>query len=399
MQGRTKLIGRGRILAVAMLLVSPKIWSQTDPSRHTYPQKKSARHGLAAFNGTYLGFIPSDESPIRTGEIEFKIECDHDRLIARIATGRRIETVERRCRDFIAMSADEVRTEFKPGSKVPARITGFRYKPGDWPGKLLFLRDPQWERREYGVIIRFETTDLLGPSQLFTPAQIRRGDYERFLATLERRVGKLNQYPRLKYGGLAKAMSDQIAEAIAAAQAGNCKRAFEIGKPLADRGVANVQDMIGSLYYLGCGVPQSYVQALAWYRKAAEQGETDALFNLGLMYSMGQGAAKNFTEAVKYYKRAADLGNTNAMVNLGTLYHDGRDVAQNPDEAMKWFRSAADAGAVVAFFNIGNMYYRGYGVRRNYAEAAQWFEKAASQGHAEAKGMLDFIREQGKAIP
>ena len=53
---------------------------------------------------------------------------------------------------------------------------------------------------------------------------------------------------------------------------------------LANAGDATAQNRLGHAYFLGQGMPQDYAQAVAWYRKAAEQGYDDAQYNLGYMY-------------------------------------------------------------------------------------------------------------------
>jgi hypothetical protein len=40
-------------------------------------------------------------------------------------------------------------------------------------------------------------------------------------------------------------------------------------------------------------VPQDYVQAIQWYRKAAEQGDSEGLRLLGSCYLEGKGVSKN----------------------------------------------------------------------------------------------------------
>ena len=49
----------------------------------------------------------------------------------------------------------------------------------------------------------------------------------------------------------------------------------------------------------GQGTAKNEVEAVKWYRKAAEQGNAGAQFNLGNMLGNGQGTAKNDVEAVK----------------------------------------------------------------------------------------------------
>jgi hypothetical protein len=77
---------------------------------------------------------------------------------------------------------------------------------------------------------------------------------------------------------------------------------------------------------------------------AAEQGNASAQNNLGAMYSKGQGIPQSFGEALKWYRRAADQGSAAAQSNLGFLYRDGHGVPQDYAEAMKWWRKAAEQG-------------------------------------------------------
>jgi len=47
------------------------------------------------------------------------------------------------------------------------------------------------------------------------------------------------------------------------------------------------------------------VEALKWYRKAAEQGDSDALYTLGWRYAKGKGVTKDYKEAIKWFRQAA----------------------------------------------------------------------------------------------
>lgn len=143
---------------------------------------------LQDFNGVYVGVMPSDASSVRMGEIEMNIHCNG--LTARIATGDRIEVVERRCEDYVPMNTEEIKREFAAESPYASRIRGFRYKDGSWPVKLLFLNEPQYDRSEYGMVVRSEQTDMLGLTVLLSPAQIKHGAYQRFISDLEKKLGK-----------------------------------------------------------------------------------------------------------------------------------------------------------------------------------------------------------------
>ena len=72
----------------------------------------------------------------------------------------------------------------------------------------------------------------------------------------------------------------------------------------ANAGDAQAQSTLG-MSYLGRGVPQDYAQAASWFRKAAEQGLADAQNILGSMSERGWGVTQDFVEAHKWLNLAA----------------------------------------------------------------------------------------------
>lgn len=53
---------------------------------------------------------------------------------------------------------------------------------------------------------------------------------------------------------------------------------------------------------------KSDLMAVLWYRRAADQGNADALFYLGDMFEQGHGVPQSDAEAVRLYRKAADQG-------------------------------------------------------------------------------------------
>lgn len=49
----------------------------------------------------------------------------------------------------------------------------------------------------------------------------------------------------------------------------------------------------------------------------------------------------NKQEAVKWFRKAADLGNDDAMWNLGRCYEKGEGVEKNIDQAVYWYKKGA----------------------------------------------------------
>ena len=130
------------------------------------------------------------------------------------------------------------------------------------------------------------------------------------------------------------------------------------------------------MYLSGKGVPQDYVEAARWYRRAAEQGDAGAQTSLGVIYANGYSVLRNYDEAARWWHRAADQGDASAQANLGVMYDKGYGVPQDNVEAAQWYRRAAEQGLVFAQFSLGLMYYNGEGVPRDYGKAHMWLDLA-----------------------
>ena len=66
------------------------------------------------------------------------------------------------------------------------------------------------------------------------------------------------------------------------------------------------QYQLGRIYEKGEEVPRDYKEALAWYRKAANQGYGPAQHSLGAMYMLGKGVAMDPVEAYVWLSLAAN---------------------------------------------------------------------------------------------
>ncbi len=130
------------------------------------------------------------------------------------------------------------------------------------------------------------------------------------------------------------------------------------------------------------------VQASKWYRKAAEQGHTEAQYEIGYRYSMGLGVPRDVVEAAKWYRKAAEQGHTEAQYTIGRRYHRGKPgVLQDYVQAAKWYREAAEKGYALSQEGLGILYYKGQGVPQDYVEAHKWFNLAVASGNASAAAL------------
>ena len=99
-----------------------------------------------------------------------------------------------------------------------------------------------------------------------------------------------------------------VAAGREAFEKGDYQRAVLEWQNAADRGDAEAQFGMGSLYEIGAGeLKQDYKRADYWYRKAAEQGNTEAQYRLALIWGAGgDGFPPDLIEAYKWAALAAD---------------------------------------------------------------------------------------------
>jgi TPR repeat protein len=150
---------------------------------------------------------------------------------------------------------------------------------------------------------------------------------------------------------------------------------------LAENNDADAQYELAEAYRTGSDVAENYIEALRWYRAAAELGLADAQNNIGAMYLAGMGTDKNPAEAAYWYQKAAEQEQMHAQFNLGMLYLLGSGVEQSDDDAARWLHAAAEQGDLEAICQLGTLYQLGRGVEQNFVAAADLHTIAAIEGH------------------
>ncbi len=163
-------------------------------------------------------------------------------------------------------------------------------------------------------------------------------------------------------------------------------------------GDATAQHNLGVCYQNGFGVVQDYVEAVKWYRMAAEQNYAPAQHKLGGCYFVGNGVILDYKEAANWYRKAANQNSALAQCSLGVCYGFGKGVVQDFAESAKWFRAAAENGDSPAQFNLGYCYEHGQGVSQDFGEAVKWYRKAAGWGNTRAQENLGACYANGRAV-
>jgi len=114
------------------------------------------------------------------------------------------------------------------------------------------------------------------------------------------------------------------------------KKAIELCSEVAEHGDSDAQIQVGELYKLS----GDSTQAMAWFRKAAEQGNALAQYILGQEYESGTGGIKSCVEAAKWYRKAADQkfkGAFEKWIECNEL------TLQTEGNIKKWYISASNS--------------------------------------------------------
>jgi len=84
-----------------------------------------------------------------------------------------------------------------------------------------------------------------------------------------------------------------------------------------------------------------YSTALKVWLETAEKGDAEAQYYVGTIYEKGHKGHPNYEQARIWYRKAADQGFSRAAINLGRLYEQGLSVEPNKSEAFKWYARAS----------------------------------------------------------
>ncbi len=166
----------------------------------------------------------------------------------------------------------------------------------------------------------------------------------------------------------------------------------------ADQGFAPAQDDLGYLYREFPELAgdrdktEFYAEAFRWSWLAAEQDNIIAIGEVGYCYMSGTGVARDYAEALRWLRRAAEHDERYAESHLGEMYKNGWGVPRDDVEAVKWFRRSADQGYRGGQYNLALMLLDGRGVEHDRTAAEGLLSLAAEQNHRGARRMLQGLR-------
>jgi TPR repeat protein len=163
-------------------------------------------------------------------------------------------------------------------------------------------------------------------------------------------------------------------------------------------GDVQVQLFLGKIYYSGEGVESDEQESLNWYRKAAEQGNSDGIARMVAIYLMGLGVPKNPVLESKWALVGATKGEAWAQCHVGRCYAAGWGVPENYEEALKWLHLSARQNYAGAYVELGHLSFNGEGVKQNKPDAVRSWLRAAELGSWPTLQTLGGVYARGDGV-
>jgi len=209
----------------------------------------------------------------------------------------------------------------------------------------------------------------------------------------------MNRMMRLAFAGIALsvAMAGSLPAESAAHQAppgtpaaietrmlmalGDYAQALRVWRPLAEQGDPEGQLNLGLAYLWGRGVMADEGQAVAWIRKAADQGFAPAQSSLADYYgAFVDSKRRDLRLAMEWDRKAADQGDASGQYAVCTTYLGNELTPKDDALALRWCQLAAEQGHTRAQYELGRMYAEGRGTPVDKAKALLWLRRAAENG-------------------
>ncbi len=134
--------------------------------------------------------------------------------------------------------------------------------------------------------------------------------------------------------------------------------------------------------------------ALPWYKKAAELGDREALYQLGLLSETGVATQLDYSAAVGFYQQSANKGNANAKLALARMYQYGLGVPKDIQKSFELYKELAASNNAYAQYQLSTFCYEGSIVGCSAQQGKHYLEEAQNNGNGQAQKALQWLAAQ-----
>ena len=291
-------------------------------------------------------------------------------------------------------AAETVAAEAAAGRPLHQFVLAVVSSDADFPAKL---RPSPQERKEYLDRTRAKIRALAeakGNALAWYLLSLETNDLKYLKRAADgENVQAMNAWGTIK---LSEALLDQGADTNEVEKI--CLKSFEYFKKAAEQGDANGLYNLGVCYLRGYGCAPDPDLALKSFRAGAEAGHPEAINNLGGFFRDGIVVERNLETAARWFSRSADLGNPYGQLNYALALLRGEGVDKDEKKAVGLLKSASQRGNAEAMSAYGSCFLEGQGVEKSEGEAVKWFRASAARGFAPAMESLAACYERGVGV-
>ena len=155
--------------------------------------------------------------------------------------------------------------------------------------------------------------------------------------------------------------------------------------------------MMADCKYAGRGMKRNPEEMIQLLRKAARQGDAEALGKLAFCYEYGRVVKTDLKKAFDLYRVSAERGNPMSQFKYAEFIANGT-LSKNPDihTALPWYRKAAEQKNPQALFRLGVFSLEGIGMKKDPHQAAEYFFESATRGYPRAQYNLGCLYAAGE---
>ena len=175
----------------------------------------------------------------------------------------------------------------------------------------------------------------------------------------------------------------------------------EITKAEEEEDNATLQLRIANCYYDGlCGYPVNYKEASRFYRKSADNGNSEAQWKYAQMCANGLGTKQNPLEANEYFQKSAKQKDEDGMFRYALFVRHFLINSSNVNHFelpsfQQLIQHSADLGNIEAIHQLGICYESNFSGTDEIIKALDIYSQAAESGHIES---LTRLAQLSKAL-
>ncbi|SKB24740.1 tetratricopeptide repeat protein [Malaciobacter marinus] len=156
-------------------------------------------------------------------------------------------------------------------------------------------------------------------------------------------------------------------------------KAIEYYKIAANNGKEKAAHNLGVIY----DKKFQYKEALKWYEKSFEKGDTYSLLAMAHIYRKQE----KYEKAIETFKKAGELGNAKGYFNLGIFYDKEKDF-KDKKKSYNYFFKCYEIGLGKCAGAIGQGYEEDL---KDYEKAIEWYKKGFELKSKDSVSRLGFI--------